>query len=342
MQLSATPSIFDRPGFTAALGALTRPPAAAGPLVIPNPELDPLVAQQARFRVEGSGPLSLRTIVPVTPGAHELVAAGPAVNDAVRGVLRLVEHAAGGPGKSAALDINGIAFANSPRGHGANTWRAHMDDDPVFRASIARSRPHDRARHVQQLGREAVAESLETKANVVAGWVNVGTTASGAMLAKAGVVIPGYNDRIGDADLAQAIRVLRHEAQHAADETSPALDPAGAMGLREALAEAHSTSMAHLAPARTALGLDGVVSDESLQGALAFRPYAAAEHTLAGALRVAGLEPSSREASLLVARPSDQVADVLAARLAAAANVPEADARRDLGAEFARVLGRSA
>lgn len=342
MHLTATTSILDRPGFAPVSFALpaSSKPLAAGPLAIPNPELDPLVAQQARFRVEGSGPLSARQIVPVSQGARELVAARSGVTDAVRGVLRLVEHAAGGPERSTAIPLNGIAFANSPRGHGANTWRAHMDDDTVFQASIARARPAERAGHVAELGRQAVAESLDTKANVVAGWVNVGPTASGALLARADVVIPGYNDHIGDDELGQAIRILRHEAQHAADPTNPKLEANGAMGLREALAEAHSTSLANLAPARRVLGLDGVVSDQALQRATAFRPYAAAERTLAGALRVAGLEPAGNAAGQLVTQPSDVVAEQLVARLSTAVKVPPKDARHDLAAEFARTLGR--
>lgn len=337
MHLSATTSILDRPGFGSLLGARAGPRA---PVDVPNPELDPIVAQQARFRIDGSGPLTSRTIVPVTQGARELVQARAGVTDAVRGVLRLVELAAGGAERSAGVELNGIAFANSPRGHGANTWRAHMDDDPIFQAGLAKVSPDARAGQVLQLGREAVASTQDTKANVVASWINVGPTASGALLSRAGVVIPGYNDAIGERELGQAVRILRHEAQHVADATSPKLEPDGALGLREALAEAHSTSMANLVPARAALELDGVVSDASLRAALTFRPYAEAERTLAGALRVAGMDPAGTEAGRLASLPSDRVAEELVTRLAKTTGTPAPDARRDLGAEFARVLGR--
>jgi hypothetical protein len=339
LNLAATTSILDRPGFSPAAPSPMNM-SVVGPINVPNPLLDPLVAQQARFRIEGSGPISERRILPATQGAKELIAAKPAVNDAVRGVLRLVEYAAGGPQASAKVDVNGVAFANSPAGHGANTYRAHLDDDPIFHAGMQQSRPQDWQRHVQQLGQETLAESRDTKANVVAGWINVGPTASGAMLARAGVVIPGYNDHIDDGDLGNAIRVLRHEAQHAADPTNPKLLANGAMGLREALAEAHSTSLVHLQPARHVLGLDGVVSDAALQQATTFRPYAKAEQLLAGTLRVAGIDPSSDAARSLVAKPSDEVAERLVAAVAATTGTSPAAARDDIGRGFAAVLGR--
>jgi hypothetical protein len=339
--LAATTSILERPGFTPAGSSALSATGVVGPLNVPNPELDPLVAQQARFRISGSGPLSGRSIHPVTQGARELVAATPAVEDAVRGVLRLVEYAAGGPDASRGVDVNGVAFANSPRGHGANTYRAHMDDDPIFHAGMRAATPQEQVVHAQRLGQETITESMNTKANVVAGWINVGPTASGAMLARAGVTIPGYNDRIGDADLGHAIRVLRHEAQHAADPTNPKLSPGGALGLREALAEAHSTSLAHLQPARHVLGLDGVVSDAALQQATTFRPYASAEQLLATSLRAGGIDPGSAEAARLVALPSDRVAEELVTRIARTSGEPASAARGELGAAFDDVLGHA-
>jgi hypothetical protein len=339
MQLASTtvvsPRLATLDAFGPTMGAHTSSPADGF-----DPELDALGQAQARFRIDGTGPLSQRQIVPVSDGARELIGMSPKVTDSVRGVLRLLEQASGGPAASSLVHLNGIALANSPRGHGANTFRAHVEDDPKFLASFARIGRSGRAAAVRKFGDGVVEESLQTHANVAADWVNVGVTASGALLRTAGIVLPGYNDAIGEDQLGFAVRVLRHEAAHVADPTSPKLEPGGAMGLREALAESQSRGMDSLRGARAALGLDGMVGDEALARASNFRTYQGVEQVLAGALAVAGIDPSSAAAAQLVARPSDQVAETLVTRLAQAGHTSEADARSTLGAEFARTLGR--
>jgi hypothetical protein len=339
MQLASITASPPRPALPTSFGARAggRTSSPADGL---DPELDALGQAQARFRIEGSGPLAERRIVPVSDGARELVGMSPKVTDSVRGVLRLLEQAAGGPAASAGVHLNGIALANSPQGHGANTYRAHVEDDPKFLASFSRIGRSGRADAIRRFGDGVVAESLQTHANVAADWVNVGVTASGALLRTAGIVLPGYNDAIGEDQLGFAVRVLRHEAAHVADQSAPRLQPGGAMGLREALAESQSRGMGSLRAARTALGLDGMVGDDSLARASDFRTYQGVEQILAGALAVSGIDPSSDAAAQLVARPSDQVAETLVTRLAQAGHTTDADARATLGAEFARNLGR--
>lgn len=263
------------------------------------------------------------------------------MTDAIRGVLRLVEHAAGGPAASAKIALDGIALANSPAGHGANTYQAHIDDDPIFRAALAKVAPRRQADYVRSLGEEVLAEATTTKANVVADWINVGPESSGALLSRAGVVIPGYNDAVGEADLAQVVRVLRHEAQHVGDPTIPDLSTGGARALREALAEAHSGSLPHLAPARSLLGLDGMVGDAALAQAARFRPYAEVDGALVGALQHAGIDPSSAEAGALLARPARQVAEELVTRTARADGSDAGAVREGLSERFEHALDRA-
>lgn len=326
-------------------GTFTAHPAtmpAATPVAIANAQLDPIVAEQARFRIEGSGPLASRQIVPASKGASQLVTANAAVTDAVRGVLRLVEHAAGGPEATTGLQLSGVALSDSVQGHGGNSYQAHMEDDTIFQHALAGLGRDEQVRQVQTLGRNELADAASNTANVVAGWINVGPAASGAMLARAGTVFPGFNDRIDQQALGNAVRVLRHEAQHAADPTSPKLDKDGAMGLREAIAEAHSTSIGQLRDARRVLGLDAVVDDAALLGALSMRPYANLETVLRGALLQSGIATDSPQAAALLARPSDQVAEELVADVSRRQGLSVDQARSYLSTEFGQQLGRHA
>jgi hypothetical protein len=95
-----------------------------------------------------------------------------------------------------------------------------------------------------------------------------------------------------------------------------------------------------LQAARRSLGLERQVTDSQLQASLTMRPYAAAEQLLAGALQLGGVDPRSSEASSLVSRPSDVVAQELVARIAARTHASVSETRDALGAELGQVLGR--
>lgn len=298
----------------------TAPPATAG--------LPALLAAQPRFRVEGAGPLAQRQLVAATPAARALQERSPAVTDAVRGVLRLVEQVAG-PDAAAALAVNGVAFSLDGAGHAANVFAAHADDDPQFVNAWRRADAAGKAQLAGSLARDALAEVPATKAMVTSGWLNAGPQVSSALLA-AHAGAPR-----SEADLALAIRVLRHEAHHLADPSQPDLPGTGATGLREALAEAHSTHLPQLQAARRVLGMDALVNDDALEGALAVRPYPQLERTLARALATSGMQPLGAEAGRLLAQPARNVAEALVHAVSRAEGSSPAVVRRELAAAFA-------
>lgn len=340
MQVGSTPHTGALAGLRASwmsgapsVGAQRGAPAPL--LAAGDAHADALAQEQARFRIVGTGPVSTRDIVPVSDGARELLTASAAgTTEAVRGVLRLVEGAAGGPDASRGVQLAGIAFSDSQLGHGANTYRAHLDSDAEMVASLRPMSARQRSDALGQVVASTKAEAEATRANAVAGWINVGPDASGVLLAHQGLPLTGYSGS-DQAGLALAVRVLRHEAQHAADTTRPDLPPEGVPGIREALAEANSTTTASLASARTALGLDGAVGDAALAATLAVRPYPAYERVLDAALRAAGMEPGGAAAAKLVAEPSRTATAQLVAGIARAEGTSVASARADVAREFA-------
>lgn len=286
---------------------------------------------QARFRIEGSGPLSGRSIVPASAAAKRLLERDPRrVVQSLRGVLELVEHAAGGARASESVRINGIALAATTAAHGANTVQAHVDDDPKLGASLDRLDPQQRQTALDTWVNDEMRSAAETEANVVSGWLNVGPDVSAAMVAPA----PRQDTQLG-----QMVRVLRHEAQHLADGNDPLLSPRAALALREASAEAHSNSLPQLQSARRMLGLDTVVTDSALCNALTQRPYLGVEQVVASALRSTGIDPRSTAASTLLALPADQLGEALVTRLVAATpGSTDAAARAALAEELERAL----
>ncbi|MCB0878479.1 MAG: hypothetical protein KDC46_05810, partial [Thermoleophilia bacterium] len=229
---------------------------AAAAVRVANPELDPVVSRQARFRVSGTGPLSSRTVTPVTPGAAILAAQDGRAEQAVRNVLRLIEDQAGGPDRSANLAFNGVAFSDSADGLAANTYRAHLDDDPAFQRRIAGLDPASAQQQAAALGRQTRATTSDLLANVVTGWMNLGPVASDALLGRAG--------RAGEQQLADAIRIVTHESVHAADPEVTGMSADGDLGFQEALAEKRSTTLPQLQRSRSVLGLDEQVGDAAL------------------------------------------------------------------------------
>jgi hypothetical protein len=277
-----------------------------GPLRVANPTLDPVVDRQARFRVSGTGPVSQRTIEPVTSVAVQLAERDGSAVDAVRRVLRLVEDTAGGARASEAVQVNGVAFSDSSEGLGANTYRAHMDDDTTFRAGVAGMSRRAMERQAKILGERSVQQHGDQLANVVAGWMNLGTTATDALLDR------GSSNA---QQLADAVRILLHESVHLAETTKTGLSPTADAAMQEALAEARSTQTSQLQRARSALGLDDRIGDAALLGALRIRPYAQHEFFLDAVLTAAEVQPRSAEALAVVSQPARVVLDELAARI---------------------------
>jgi hypothetical protein len=287
-----------------------------------------IVQAQPRFRIDGTGPVSQRSITPVTTSASALMAQGSAASDAVRGVLRLVEDAAGGAAASARVDVNGVALAFTPQGHATNVFAAHADEDPTFGAEYRAATPAGQRVLANELFNEAMRTASGGEAMVTSGWVNLAGTASRGLLGAA-------SGAVSSDQAALAIRIARHEAQHLADDSTPGLDEAGTRGLREALAEAHSTRLPQLQRARGLLGLDRVVSDASLQGAIANRPYREYEADLATLLQHAGIDPVGAASSALLAKPSNEVADTLATGIARRSGTDVEQARAQIAAVFA-------
>ena len=301
------------------------------------PALDALVASQPRFQVDGTGPVSQRTITPATPAATRLLESAPAARDALRGVLRLVEHAAGGAAASSNVEFNGVSLATSPEGLSANTYRAHRDDDPIFQAAIARLPAADRPAAVAGMAASKVRESAGMLANVAAGWMNVGPAASTALLAAVGAAPPGV--RVPQQQLADAVHVLLHESTHVIDTEPANLPPLAMHGVWEALAEARSTKLPQLQAARRVLGLDAVVSDAGLQASARHRPYAQAERILDGVLRTAGIEPGSAAAERVTSSTGHDAVETLVAKMAATTGESPNTARQAIGAAFAEAMG---
>lgn len=308
-------------------GATSASPSVSGQLQVPNPALDPIVARQARFRVLGEGPISQRQIKPVTIGAAQLVARDGTAEDAVRRVLRLVEDSAGGPQASARVRMNGVAFSDSPDGLAANTYRAHLDDDPVLRAGVAGMSAAQLRHQARLLGERTVRGTQGMLANVVSGWMNVGPAASDAMLGRPGGA--------GVQQLGDAVRILSHESQHVAETSNTGLSADGDEGLQEALAEARSTRLEQLKRARGVLGLDGVVSDAALGAALRIRPYGAYERVLDAVLTAAGVQPGSAQAQAITKLPARTVVDQLAAMIVKPTGESPAEARAVIDQGFA-------
>lgn len=316
MQLNR-PSLVDsmRGQFQASLGPAPAPvqPALA-PLQVANPSMDGLVAQQARFRIEGSGPLVERSIVPATPMAAALLAKDATASQAVRNVLKLVEHSAGGRTPSSDVRLHGVSFALTDGGLGANTYRAHMDNDPVFRRGVEGLEDRRLRHEAKLLGETKLRENTGLLANVVSGWMNIGNVATDALLGRT-----ADPQQLGD-----AVRIMLHESVHATDSTKAGLSPDADHAVLEALAEARTTSLPQLQAARSVLGLDGAVSDAQLGTSLRIRPYTAIEQTLRNALAVANVAPGSEQERRIVSSPSkDAVAQLSAGIQAATGESPQ-------------------
>jgi hypothetical protein len=324
MQLAAS-------GFIDALrgapGSRALPP---GPLQVANPTMDPIVEQQGRFRVSGTGPLSQRDLEPATAATRAMVAKGPELEQAVRRVLKVVESTAGGPEASEALEVNGVALSASPQGYAAITYRARMDDDLVLREIAAGKGPAGMRDLGNTMARQAFAETNGTIANVVGGWMNLGPGATTGMIAPQGTVAM-------DA-LADTVRTVRHESAHLVDDVRPGLSRDANSVLYEAVAEHHSTTLPQLQQARHDLGLDAAVTDAALSASLLrIRPYRAYEERVTKLLDVAGIRGADADA--LVERGSKAVVEALEQRLVAD-GTPAPKARSIIEGALANVHGR--
>lgn len=314
-----------------------RTSAGTGALAgVTHPVLDPIVEEQARFRLEGSGPLTGRGLVPVTAGARELLGIDAAGTErALRSVLRLVEDSAGGAARSAGVRLTGIALTDSPDGLGAATYRAHLDGDASLAGSYATAKRATRDAEIRAWGTQAAATNSTAHATVVGGWMNLGAGASGTLLARQGVHVPGMPASAAGDELGVLVRVLRHETEHVLDPTEPGLDHHATFNVREALAESHSTTLPQLQRARASLGLSAAdVSDAQLSAAIVTqRPYASIERGMAEVLTRLGFDATSGAA--LLTRPSSEVVGELVRRVAAADHV-SAGVARDRVAEVLR------
>lgn len=309
-------------------------PTSSGPIQVANPAIDPIVSKQARFRVLGDGPVSKREIKPVTIGAAQLVARDGTAVDAVRRVLRLVEDSAGGAAASSQVTLNGVAFSESQVGLAANTYRAHLDDDPVLRRGVAGMSTSKLQHQARLLGERKVHDTQGMLANVVSGWMNIGPAASNAMLGRGGGV--------GTQQLGDAVRILLHESQHAAETSKTGLSPDGDEGFQEALAEARSTRLDQLQHARGVLGLDGAVSDAALGAALRIRPYGQYERVLDAVFTAAGVPPGSDQALAIARQPARAAVDQLARMIVKSTGESPDAARAVIDEGFAdAVRGRS-
>ncbi|MCW2928627.1 MAG: hypothetical protein JWM86_2595 [Thermoleophilia bacterium] len=295
---------------------------------VPLPGLDPLVAQQARFRVVGEGALAARALVPATPRAQELFATDRAgTEQALRGVLQVVEAAAGGAAAGRGVRLDGISLSDTPLGMGAATVRAHVEGDPVLRSTFAGLAPGTRDAELRAWAAKTAQSNSSALATAIGGWINLGPVASGPLLHSRGVEARGF-DATGDGDsLGRAVRIIRHEAQHVVD-SQPRLGLDAARNLREVVAELHSTGLADLQVARRALALDGVVSDASLLRAAQHRPYADLEERTARLLSSLGYGVAS--ARPLVDMHSAELAEVLVQRIAGRTGDDTRQARESL------------
>jgi hypothetical protein len=254
--------------------------------------------------------------------------------DAVRGVLQLVEHVAGGATASTSVDLDGVSFASDATGLAANTWRAHADD-PAFRAGLAKLSPRSRTEALERLAIRTGKETSGMLANVASTWLNVGPAASTALLARAGVP---SGTPVSTQQLADSVRILMHEAVHAVDTESANLPSAAMHGVWESLAEARTMNLPQLRVARSKLGLDAVVPDAALAKSLQHRPYAAAERTLAGVMKTAGIAPGSALERRVVTGTARDAVELLTERLAATTGYSASDARTALATAFAESM----
>lgn len=325
-------SIGPKPNF--AFGGSGARASSSAPRI---PALDPVVDAQVRFSIDGTGPVSARKISPASTGAAQLLERTPTAVDAVRGVLQLVEHVAGGPEASRSVDLDGVSFSSSQRGLAANTWRAHADA-PRFRAGLAKLSPSRQRGALEQLATKTGTDTAGMLANVASGWLNVGPVASTALLGRAGV--PSATP-VSTQQLADSVRILLHESVHVVD-TEPANLPKQAMhGVWEALAEARTMTVPQLQRARAKLGLDAVVPDSALARTLQHRPYASAERVLSGVMRTAGIVPGTvGEQRVLQATAHDAV-EMLTTQLAAATGYSARDARTAITTAFAESMAGS-
>jgi hypothetical protein len=294
MQLHATNFITD----------MFSPPALpAGPIQVSNPDLDPLIATQPRFRVQGSGPLTSRVITPETPAAQALVAAGGTAEQAVRRVLSLVEDAAGGPEASSKIGFHGVSFSDSDLGQAANAYRAQLDDDPVLRAQLTKQSPRTREQQVKWLGEHRAKNIDGVLAHVVSGWMNLGTAASNALLQRGAPA--------SEQDLADAVRTVVHESVHAADPAHSGLSREAHLAFSEAVADTRTTTLPSLQRGRQLLGLDGVVGDAALGASLRIRPYEELERRLANAMDIFGAAPDSIQGKRILRLPLPKAVDAI-------------------------------
>lgn len=314
-------------------------PAPAAAVAVPtpgiqvaNPALDPLVQRQQRYRIVGDGPLSQRTVLPVSVGAAIASARDGTSVDAVRRVLRLVEHVAGGPERSSTVPMNGVSFTDSDAGLAAATYRAHLDDDATLRRSWSELRGDRLEGKAAEFGERVAGQVRGSHANVVAGWLNLGTTASATMLG---------SNAPGERQLADAVRVLAHEAVHVVDHGGSGLSTRADDAWVEARAEARSTRPDQLQAARRALGLDSAVGDAALAASLAIRPYPVAERALAHAYDAAGIVPGSADEQRFLGLSNAASVDHVVARASERTGTPRAKVRTIIDEAFATAIARS-
>ena len=258
------------------------------------------IDRNVRIRIDGAGPLTARELVPLTSTAKELLASQPGFEQAVRGVLYVVEDAAAGMGIDPSdVRMNGIALAADEGGHGGNVFAANADDDPVFAGNFASADAAGRRDLTMALLRRSAQVGTETHATTSAGWLNLGPTASNALYGAA------TGTDMSDEARASAARTIAHEAIHLADHTRPSQENAW---LREALAEVQSTDAAVLRDVAEVTGL-GRVAEDALLAAASSSPYEAERTRLLEAARSAGMSVADLDA------PSAEVERSLGAHL---------------------------
>lgn len=300
------------------------------------PPVARVAEDQPRFSIEGSGPLSGRTIKPATKAATHLLAMAPSVSDSVRGVLRLVEQVAGGPAASSQVELDGVAFAMSDAGLAANTVQSLLESDEGLRAQLAAAKPKVQAKTVELLLERKRADANGMLANVTANWMNLGTGASAVLLGKARVPsVPPPTPQ----DLADTMRIVLHESAHAVDD-APANLPREAMhGVWEALAEARTKTLPQMQAARRVLGLEAEVPDAALAASLTHRPYAAAERVLERSLRVAGIPQGTMTEQRILTGSAPDAVDTIVTEMAKVNGTSEQSARDAITVAFAEAMG---
>jgi hypothetical protein len=109
-------------------------------------------------------------------------------------------------------------------------------------------------------------------------------------------------------------------------------------GVWEAIAEDRSGTLAQLQAARRTLGLEALVPDSALQQSLRHRPYAAAEQTLAGTFRLAGVARGSELEQHLLRTSARDAVDQLTERLATRTGLGTTKAREAIATAFAESM----